>query len=226
MKKKSVVVLFLTFILIATNVTIVMAKDNGKKKQEESKGIILVDPGHGGIDGGAKSKDGTIEKEINLSISKKLKKSLEAEGYTVYLTREDDSEISKKKVEDLDARCKMKVDTKCDVFISIHQNKFSNANCFGAQVWYASNEKSSKMANLIQNSIIESVGDGNKRLAKPAQNQYRILRDGYDGACVIVECGFLSNYQEEQKLKTDEHQDKIVNGIKNGVNSYFIDKDK
>lgn len=225
MKKKRVVILLFTFILLASNITIVMAKDNAKKN-EGSKGIILVDPGHGGIDGGAKSKNGTIEKDINLSISKKLKNSLEAEGYTVYLTREDDNEISRRKVEDLDARCKMKVDTKCDVFISIHQNKFSNANCFGAQVWYASNEKSANIASFIQNSIIESVGDGNKRLAKPAQNQYRILRDGYDGACIIVECGFLSNYAEEEKLKTDEHQDKIVNGIKKGVISYFEEKDK
>lgn len=221
MKKRRLLILFITILLLFTGGVTAFAKDKSKNKKVEPKGIILIDPGHGGIDGGAKSKNGTIEKDINLSISKKLKSSLEDEGYKVYLTREDDRELFKKKVEDLDARCKMKVETNCDVFISIHQNKFVKESCYGAQVWYASNQESENIANLIQTSIVESVGDGNKRLAKPAKNQYRILRDGYKGACVIVECGFLSNYQEEQELKTDEHQDKIVEGIKKGVNKYF-----
>lgn len=219
MRKRRFIIICITMILLFGECNIVFAKANNNK--EEVKGIILIDPGHGGIDGGAKSNNGTIEKDINLSISKKLKTALEGEGYKVYLTREDDNALCKKKVQDLDARCKMKEDTKCDVFISIHQNKFIKESCFGAQVWYASNEESSKIANLIQSSIINSVGDGNKRLAKPAKDQYRILRDGYKGACIIVECGFLSNNREEQALKTDEHQDKIVDGIKKGVNDYF-----
>ena len=215
MRIKRIIMLIIMAIIIS-NVYV-----NAEEQEETNKGIILIDPGHGGIDGGAKSKNGTIEKEINLAISHKLKASLEEEGYKVFLTREDDNALFQRKKDDLEARCKMKDETKCDVFISIHQNKFTKESCQGAQVWYASNDKSDKFAKLLQESLREQVDDGNKRLAKPARDKYKILRDGYDGACVIVECGFLSNYQEEKKLKTDEHQDKIVDGIKLGINEYL-----
>lgn len=207
----SIFVGFLMFIMPNTTV----------RADEECKGIILIDAGHGGSDGGAKGKTGTIEKDINLEISKKLKEKLSDEGYKVFLTREDDTELAKTKVADLDARCKMKKETNCDVFISIHQNKFNSEKCFGAQVWYADNEKSNTIADFIQDSLKEKTEDNNKRIPKAAKKQYRILRDGYDGACVIVECGFLSNYNEEQKLKTDEHQAKLVEGIAGGINKYF-----
>ena len=189
--------------------------------EEVSKGIVLIDAGHGGIDGGAQSKNGTIEKDINLQISKRLKEKLEKEGYKVYMTREEDKELSPKKVKDLEARCKMKIETKCDVFISIHQNKFNSEKCFEAQVWYASNEKSMKLAKYVQDSLKEAVKDNNKRLEKAAKEQYKILRDKYDGACLIVECGFLSNNEEEQRLKSESHQNQIVDGITIGINKYF-----
>lgn len=189
--------------------------------QETSKGTVLIDAGHGGIDGGAQSKNGTIEKDINLQISKRLKDRLEKEGYKIYMTREEDKELSPKKVKDLEARCQMKKDTKCDVFISIHQNKFNSEKCFGAQVWYASNEKSTALAKYVQESLKENVKDNNKRVEKAAKEQYKILRDKYDGACLIVECGFLSNYEEEQRLKSESHQDQIVEGITMGINKYF-----
>lgn len=183
--------------------------------------VILIDPGHGGIDGGAKSKNGTIEKNINLSIAKKLKGELEAANYLVYMTREDDSQLDSRKVKDLNARCQMKKDTKCDMFISIHQNMFPQASCFGSQVWYASNDESKALADNIQATLKEIADSKNKRVSKAAKEQYRILRDGYPGACVLVECGFLSNYEEEQKLKSDEYQEKIVKGILMGVNKYY-----
>ncbi len=137
------------------------------------------------------------------------------------MTREEDKELSPKKVKDLEARCKMKIETKCDVFISIHQNKFNSEKCFGAQVWYASNEKSMKLAKYVQDSLKEGVKDNNKRLEKAAKEQYKILRDKYDGACLIVECGFLSNNEEEQRLKSESHQNQIVDGITIGINKYF-----
>ena len=189
--------------------------------EEVSKGIVLIDAGHGGIDGGAQSRNGTIEKDINLQISKRLKEKLEKEGYKVYMTREEDKELSPKKVKDLEARCKMKIETKCDIFISIHQNKFNSEKCFGAQVWYASNEKSMKLAKYVQGSLKEVVKDNNKRLEKAAKEQYKILRDKYDGACLIVECGFLSNNEEEQRLKSESHQNQIVEGKTIGINKYF-----
>lgn len=215
MRIKKCLILFCMFSLIFSMPIKVSAEGNGAQH------IILIDPGHGGIDGGAKSKNGTIEKDINLSIAKKLKGELEAANYLVYMTRESDSQLDSRKVKDLNARCQMKKDTKCDMFISIHQNMFPQANCFGAQVWYASNDDSKVLAENIQTTLKEVADSKNKRVAKAAKEQYRILRDGYEGACVLVECGFLSNYEEEQKLKSDEHQEKIVKAITIGINKYF-----
>ena len=193
-------------------------------EDEKVQHVILIDAGHGGIDGGAKSKNGTIEKDINLAIASKLKKKLEDNGYKVYMTREDDSQLDNKKAADLTKRCEMKKETKCEAFISIHQNMFPKAKCFGAQVWYPSNDKSKELADSIQESLKEHIKDNNRRIPKDAKEQYKILRDRYDGACVIVECGFLSNYEEEQKLKTDEHQENLVEGIKCGIDKYFENK--
>ncbi|AIY82173.1 N-acetylmuramoyl-L-alanine amidase CwlD [Clostridium botulinum] len=215
MNMKRALSIFCIIFLILGIPTRVLAEEN------KSKHVIVIDPGHGGIDGGAKSKNGTVEKDINLSISLKLKNQLEELGYNVYLTREDDSELDKKKVNDLNARCNMKKDKNCEVFISIHQNMFPQPKCFGAQVWYSNNEKSKLLADNIQNSLKSNIDDGNKRVAKAAKDQYRILRDGYDGACVLVECGFLSNNKEEENLKSDEHQEKIAKSILDAVNSYF-----
>lgn len=198
---------------------------------ECSEKIILIDPGHGGFDGGAKSKTGTVEASINLEISLKLKAELESKGYKVYLTRDEDKAldqtgktIKEKKREDLKNRCKMKQETKCDIFISIHQNMFPQSKIYGAQVWHASNDNSMKLANLVQDEMKASINDGNKRVAKAAGEAYLILRDKYEGASILVECGFLSNPGEEAKLKTDEHQKCIINGIVSGVDKFFQEK--
>ncbi len=218
MKMKRILSLFCIFCIIFG----MPIRANSDENKIQS--IILIDPGHGGIDGGAKSKNGTIEKDINLLIARKLREKLEGAGYIVYMTREEDSQLDIKKNKDLNARCQMKKDTKCDMFISIHQNMFAQSNCFGAQVWYASNDNSKNLAENIQNSLKETVDDKNRRIPKAAKEQYKILRDKYEGACVILECGFLSNSEEEERLKSDEHQNKIVKGITDGVNKYFENK--
>ena len=220
---KKVIVAIITCILIITYImpVNVFAFDNSDK-------VILIDPGHGGIDGGAKSKAGTIEKDINLQISLKLRDNLEEKGYKVYMTRDEDKgfyqkgkTIKEKKREDLNRRVEMKKETECDIFISIHQNMFPQSKCYGAQVWYASNEKSYNLATIVQEAIKESVKDNNKRVAKPAADAYLILRDKYEGASILVECGFLSNPNEESRLKSDKHQNLIVEGISNGIDKYF-----
>ena len=145
---KKVIVAIITCLLIITYIMPVnaFAFNNSDK-------VILIDPGHGGIDGGAKSKAGTIEKDINLQISLKLRDNLEEKGYKVYMTRDEDeglyqkgNTIKEKKREDLNRRVQMKKETDCDIFISIHQNMFPQSKCYGAQVWYASNEKSYNLA--------------------------------------------------------------------------------
>ena len=218
MKLKRMLSLICIFFFILALPIRVLAEDEKVQK------VILIDAGHGGIDGGAKSKNGTIEKDINLAIALKLKKKLEDNGYKVYMTREDDSTVREKKREDLNKRVEMKKETECDIFISIHQNMFPQSKCYGAQVWYASNDKSKELADGIQEALKDNIKDNNKRIAKAAKEQYKILRDGYEGASIIIECGFLSNYEEEQKLKSDEHQDNIVEGIKSGLDKYFENK--
>ena len=225
---KKVIVAIITCLLIITYMMPVnaFAFNNSDK-------VILIDPGHGGIDGGAKSKAGTIEKDINLQISLKLRDNLEEKGYKVYMTRDEDeglyqkgNTIKEKKREDLNRRVQMKKETDCDIFVSIHQNMFPQSKCYGAQVWYASNENSYNLATVVQESIKESVKDNNKRVAKPAAEAYLILRDKYEGASILVECGFLSNSEEEKKLQTEEHQNALVEGISLGIERYFEEINK
>ena len=220
---KKVIVAIITCLLIITYIVPVntFAMDKTDK-------VILIDPGHGGIDGGAQSKAGTIEKDINLQISLKLRDELEEKGYKVFMTRDEDeglyqkgNTVREKKREDLNRRVEMKKETECDIFVSIHQNMFPQSKCYGAQVWYASNDNSYNLATIVQDSVKESVNDNNKRVAKPAAEAYLILRDKYEGASILVECGFLSNPDEEAKLKSDEHQNLIVEGISNGIDKYF-----
>ena len=216
--RRKTAIFIITIVLLVVNIKIVNSTILNIYEDEK---IILIDPGHGGIDGGAKSKNGTIEKEINLQIACKLRDYLVDEGYIVYMTRENDASIGENKKADLRKRVLMKKETNCDIYISIHQNMFSQASCYGAQVWYASNEKSKMLGNYVQNSLKETISDKNKRVSKPAGQAYLILRDNYEGASIIVECGFLSNYEEELRLKTEEHQDKIVEGISKGIDKYF-----
>lgn len=194
----------------------------------KDKKTILIDPGHGGIDGGAESKSGTIEKDINLKISLNLKKVLEQNKFNVIMTREVDKglytengSIRKKKIEDLNNRCKMKEESGCDLFISIHQNLFPESRYYGAQVWYSKNEESKKLAHIIQESFIMDFKDNNKRQEKPALDSYKILRSGKDVPSVIIECGFLSNPVEEQKLKNEEYQKKLAETIGKAILKFY-----
>lgn len=199
-----------------------------KNIDNNSEKIILIDPGHGGMDGGAVSQNGTVEKNINLSISLKLRDELKKNGYKVVMTREEDkwlcgdeSKIRQKKRADLNNRWKMKKESNCDAFISIHLNMFPESKYYGAQVWYSDNENSKKLASVIQSNFKLYLDETNKRLEKPANDQYKILRNGDNIPSVIVECGFLSNLEEERKLKDEEYQGKIANIIAKSVKEYF-----
>ncbi|MBO3362804.1 N-acetylmuramoyl-L-alanine amidase CwlD [Clostridium perfringens] len=222
MKKimKIVAIMMLSFLVLNISLLKVNAEGNSK--------VIVIDPGHGGIDGGAKSENGVIEKDINLSISLKTKAALESKGYKVIMTRSEDvglytegKKVREKKIEDLGNRVKIKKENKCDAFISIHQNMFPQKNCKGAQVWSANNEPSQKLGKIIQQKFKEEVDQNNKREAKVAKKEYKILNDGYEGASVIVECGFLSNPEECELLGKEDYQNKIANTLANAIDEYF-----
>lgn len=222
MKKimKIVSIMMISFLVLNISFLKVNAEENNK--------VIVIDPGHGGIDGGAKSENGVIEKDINLSISLKTKAALESKGYKVIMTRSEDvglytegKKVREKKIEDLGNRVKIKKENKCDAFISIHQNMFPQKNCKGAQVWSANNEPSQKLGKIIQQKFKEEVDQNNKREAKVAKKEYKILNDGYEGTSVIVECGFLSNPEECELLGKEDYQNKIANTLANAIDEYF-----
>lgn len=222
MKKIMKIVSIMILSFLALNISFL------KVNAEENNKIIVIDPGHGGIDGGAKSEGGVIEKDINLSISLKTKDALESKGYKVIMTRSEDvglytegKKVREKKIEDLGNRVKIKKENKCDAFISIHQNMFPQKNCKGAQVWSANNEPSQKLGKIIQQKFKEEVDQNNKREPKVAKKEYKILNDGYEGASVIVECGFLSNPEECELLGKEDYQNKIANTLANAIDEYF-----
>ncbi|NLZ49874.1 MAG: N-acetylmuramoyl-L-alanine amidase CwlD [Clostridiales bacterium] len=197
-------------------------------KADNSKKTILVDPGHGGIDGGAVAKDGTLEKDINLTISKKVRDLLVKEGYKVIMSREEDKSLSseggtirKRKLEDLDNRQKLIRTSQSDMFISIHLNAFPQRQYYGAQVWYASNKKSENFAVMMQNNLKEDLDPNNKRMAKDAKDSFIIMRNPPDIPAIMIECGFLSNEAEAQRLKSDSYQQQLAQSIARTVNMYF-----
>ncbi|MDP4143674.1 MAG: N-acetylmuramoyl-L-alanine amidase CwlD [Bacillota bacterium] len=198
---------------------------NGKNSANK---LIMLDPGHGGVDGGAVGNSGILEKHFNLSISTKLKQQLEAKGFKVVMTRDEDKglyenngTIRKKKNEDLSNRCKLKESSKCNMFISIHMNMFPQTQYYGPQVWYSKNLQSKRLAHIIQKSMVEDLHDKSNRVEKPALDSYKILRCVDDIPSVIIECGFLSNPTEEAKLRDDKYQTKVAESITRSIIEFY-----
>lgn len=218
------VIFICVFLMIGVNYSKVVHTVNAKKTTK----VILIDPGHGGVDGGAVSKNGIIEKNITLSIGLKLKEVLEKRNYEIMMTRETDTglysenkTIRQKKNEDLNNRCKMKAESGCDMFVCIHMNIFEQSKYYGAQVWYSNNEESKKIAGIIMQNFKERLDETNKRKEKPAGNSVKVLRCNDSMPGVLIECGFLSNPKEEALLKTDEYQQKIAELIADSIDKYY-----
>lgn len=186
---------------------------------------VILDAGHGGSDPGKVGINNALEKEINLEISKKVKALLEAKEIKVIMTRENDEMLCEetadnKKREDMKRRTEMINEIRPFLVVSIHQNSFSDASVSGAQVFYYSgSEESEKMAVLMQNALRE-VDEQNQREAKANDSYYLLKKTKVPP--LIVECGFLSNPEEAEKLVTDEYQDAISNAIVKGIESCFM----
>lgn len=196
----------------------------------ENKTIIL-DAGHGFPDEGAVAKDGTSEEKINLEIVLKLQELLKLSGVDVILTREDENgiydteeeSIRNKKVSDMKNRVKIGNTSNADIFVSIHLNKFENEKYKGYQTFYnKKNEKSERLAKLIQENLKQTMKDKNKRESLSIKNKY--LMDNLKIPAVIIECGFLSNKEDLENLKQEEYQKKIAWGIYLGIMEFFEEK--
>ncbi len=195
--------------------------------------VIIIDAGHGGFDGGAVAPDGTVEKDINLKISLYLREYLELSGFDTIMTRYDDTSledegldsIRKKKTSDIHNRLKLMEETDNGIFISIHQNKYPQEKYSGLQVFYSPNnsEQSSELARNIQENVVEMLQPENQRQIKECGTSVYLIYNAVKPA-VLVECGFLSNYNEAQLLKTEEYQRKIAFCIATGVQDYIYCK--
>lgn len=184
-----------------------------------SKKVIVLDAGHGGFDPGKVSNDNILEKDINLNITKKLQTYLEHSGSFVLNTRIDDNALSNDKKGDMNERKKLANKEGVDLFVSIHQNSFSKQDVKGAQVfYYGDSEESKRLAECVQNRLRE-IDNTNNREAKPNKNYYLLKKT--EVPSIIIECGFLSNENEKNKLNSQEYQDKVAWAIYLGILDYY-----
>ena len=183
------------------------------------KHCFIIDPGHGGIDGGATSCTGKLESAFNLEIGLRLRDLLHFLGYETKMTRSSDisiytegETIAQKKMSDLKERVRICNETDGAILLSIHQNTFSDSRYSGAQVFYSGSEGSEDLAKMLQSSLGE-------RSAKRAEGIYLMEHISCPG--VLIECGFLSNWEEESKLRSPEYQKQLA-GIIASTAAEFI----
>lgn len=191
--------------------------------------VIVLDPGHGGPDGGAGDSD-ALEKDIALKISLNIRDYLQEQGALVLMTREDDNDlaspstkgISRRKVEDLKNRLAMINESDADLYLSIHLNAIPSPRWSGAQTFYSPHFiENKRVAKFIQDELIRNL-ENTKREAKILKNIYIVKNANKPGA--LVEVGFLSNPTERQNLKNEKYQRKISASIYNGVMRYFTNE--
>ena len=187
--------------------------------------LILVDAGHGGSDPGMIGVGGLEEKGINLSISLFLRDALEKSGYSVIMTREEDkglydSSAANKKAQDMQRRVAMIQEEAPVLSVSIHQNSYQDAGVHGPQVfYYESSVEGKKLAEAVQSSLNENLEVERPREVKGNTSYYLLKRSS--GPLVIVECGFLTNPEEAQKLQTKEYQEKVAGAVTEGIRTYL-----
>ena len=191
---------------------------------------IVIDPGHGGPDGGAVGKDGTEEKDIALEVSKMLKDYLQQTGALVYLTREEDKDLashdtkglSRRKSEDIRKRLSFIEEKQADFFLTIHLNALPQERWDGAQTfYYAKYDESKHLARMIQAEITRNLENTN-RVALPINGVYLLKHAKVPGA--LVEIGFLSNEAERELLKQTNYQQQMAGSIYNGILRYVTEE--
>ncbi|MBP3321905.1 MAG: N-acetylmuramoyl-L-alanine amidase [Clostridia bacterium] len=183
-------------------------------KEKEEKFVLILDAGHGGEDGGATGLSGALEKELNLQVTLKTAELLEAMGYEVLLTREDDrmlgeGEKGHKKLADLKYRLEFANSHENALLISIHMNKFPMEYCKGIQLYYApANTQSLPLAKILH-ALVKDFQPENQRELKEAGSAIYLL-DRTTVPALLMECGFLSNAEEEALLKSEDYQKQLT----------------
>lgn len=230
MKKKYFNVFFLLVIMLAAALfsqkgIAVMKYLSENLNSDKDKKIVVIDAGHGGIDPGKVGINDALEKDINLSIAFKVKKILEDKNIEVIMTREDDKGLYEdtdrnKKSVDMRKRVEIINNAKPVCTVSIHQNSFQQESSKGAQVFYhKSSSEGKQLAEILQKQLKDYLQDGNKREAKSNESYYMLKNTS--SPLVIVECGFLSNYEEAVLLLDEEYQKKLSEAICLGIIEYL-----
>ncbi len=203
---------------------------SGEVEPAKDRPCVIVDAGHGGADPGKVSVDGSLEKDINLQIALKLQKFLQMQDVDVVLTRDSDAGLydenaSNKKVQDMKNRVGIIEERQPVVTVSIHQNSYHEEYVHGAQAfYYAGSEKSKELAERIQMVMAQELDRDNARQAK-ANDSYYLLKKT-STPIVIVECGFLSNYEEAQKLASELYQEKVAWAIHLAIMQHIAAEEK
>lgn len=234
--------IFINFVIVCSifyfgflntfNSNITSYKFSNKIKETSSTPIsnhtIILDAGHGSPDGGAVGVDGSIESNLNLNIVLKLQNLLECSNCNVILTRSDENGIYKsdaisireQKVSDMKNRVDIANNSNAELFLSIHQNKLPQSQYSGWQTFFKNNDQiSKKVAESIQTSLNYFIKKENSRTIKSISGIY--LTEHVNIPLIIIECGFLSNQEENKLLQTDSYQDELAWSIYIGVMDYF-----
>lgn len=226
MRKKIELILVMLTLAGLVMVSKKLEKYVNSDKVEKKEYTVVLDAGHGSSDSGKVGINGVLEKDINLSISKKTKKYLEKKGIRVIMTRDKDESLAEgekgnRKVQDMKARVKRINDTKPDLAVSIHQNSYHEESIHGAQVfYYEHSESGEKDARILQEALL-AVDPDNTRQVKANTTYYLLKRT--EVPILIVECGFLSNQEEAEKLASEDYQKEIAKAIANGIESCLKD---
>lgn len=226
---------FLPFYLLAVILCIGLAHGGsqavttlGESAPVAREHTIIIDAGHGGIDGGATSCTGILESTINLQIALRLDDLMHFLGYQTYMIRTTDTSIytqgntiAAQKVSDLKERVRIVNETEDAILISIHQNTFSDSRYGGAQVFYPKTDGSKELASAMQGALITIANPDSKRVCKKADGVY--LMEHIEQTGILIECGFLSNPEEEALLRSADYQKKLCGIIAATVGCFLLD---
>lgn len=219
-------------ILIAAMVVLALVLEREKatasvmnELEVPDKNVIVIDAGHGGGDSGKVGINGLLEKDINLQIALRVQSLLEAQGITVYMTRSDDigfysEEEDNKKMADMKKRVTFINEKNPYLCVSIHQNSYGEEYVSGAQVFYHERSENAKLAaEIMQEQLRQSLDKDNDRQVKNNTSYYLLKHT--DCPTIIAECGFLSNWEEAEKLGDSQYQEQVAWAIHLGILRYI-----
>lgn len=194
-------------------------KETAATAGTNTKQVVVIDAGHGGFDSGKVGVNQALEKDLNLQIANKVKMMLEKQGLKVIMTRKDENSLASSKVEDMKTRVSIINQEKPSLAVSIHQNSYTQESIRGAQVFYFTHSKEGeKSAEIMQEALLMADPE-NTRQAKSNDTYYMLKKT--NSPVIIVECGFLSNRAEADKLASDEYQNALTEAICKGIQNYL-----